>query len=111
MWYLAQDIHYLRKDSEMSALTFYATVQIVNFKTRCFTLNFIAGKIKVPSSLDVPNNVWLKKIDEYLESDIKSMLFFYFCFKCVKICCSLDNPNLYNEIKDNQVFGEYDNLF
>ena len=32
--------------------------------------------------------------------------FFYFCFNCVKISCSLENPNLYDEIKGKQVFGE-----
>ena len=44
-----------------------------NFKTRCFTLNFLADKIKVASVLDVPSDVQLKKIDDYLKSDIKSM--------------------------------------
>ena len=80
-------------------------VRYNNCKTRCFTLNLIVEKIKIASLLDVPSEVQLKKINEYLENDIKSM-FFYFCFNCVKMSCSLDNPNIYYEIKCKQVFGE-----
>ena len=49
-----------------------------NCKARCFTLNFIADKIKIFSLLDVPINVQFTEIDDYLENDIKSMLFLFF---------------------------------
>ena len=55
-----------------------------NCKARCFTLNFIAAKIQVASLLDVPGNVQLKKINEYLEMLLK------ICFS-YKIYCGLDN--------------------
>ena len=77
-----------------------------NCKTRCFTLNFIADKIKIFSLLDVPSDVHLKKIDDYLENDIKSMISFNFCYNCIKVYCSLDDPKEFDEIKGKQVFGE-----
>ena len=41
---------------------------------------------------DVPDNFKLVQINDYLEKDVKSMLFSYLCFKCMKIYCSFDNP-------------------
>ena len=41
---------------------------------------------------DVLDDIKLVKINDYLEKDVKIMLFFYFCLKCMKIHCSLDDP-------------------
>ena len=41
---------------------------------------------------DVLDDVKLVKINDYLEKDVKIMLFFYFCLKCMKVHGSLDNP-------------------
>ena len=57
----------------------------------CFTIDCQADKIKLGDKSDVPNEINLRNINDYLEKDMKSMLFFYFCFKCMKVHCSLDN--------------------
>ena len=49
-----------------------------NCKTRCFTLIFIADKIKMFSLLEISSDAQLKKIDHCLENDMKSMLSFIF---------------------------------
>ena len=50
-------------------------------------------KNKIFDLSEVPGSVELKTIDDYLKKDIKIMLFFYFCRNCIKIACSLDNPD------------------
>ena len=57
-----------------------------------FHTNCLADKIKLGAMSNVPDNFKLVQINDYLEKDVKSMLFSYFCFKCMKINCSLDNP-------------------
>ena len=57
-----------------------------------FHTNCLADKIKLGAMSNVPDNFKLVQINDYLEKDVKSMLFSYFCFKCMKIYCSLDNP-------------------
>ena len=76
-----------------------------NIITR-FTLNFIADKIKIFSLLDTPSDVQLKKIEDCLENDIKSIISFNFCYNCIKVYCSLENPKEFDEIEGKQVFGE-----
>ena len=70
-----------------------------NCKTFCFSLNLTVEKIKVGAFTQVPSYVQRKKIVDYLEKNVKSMLFFYFYLKCMKEHCSFDNPKEYHEIK------------
>ena len=56
-----------------------------NCKTFCFTLNCLADTIKLGTISDVPDDVKLVKINDCLEKDVKSMLSFYLCFKCMKV--------------------------
>ena len=70
-----------------------------NCATFYFTLNLNAEKIKVVSFSEVPSYVQLKKIVDYLEKDIKSLLFFYFYYKSMKVHCSFDNPNECHKIR------------
>lgn len=56
----------------------------------------------------VPDTVQLKTIDEYLEKDFKSMLFFHFCKNCMNVVCSLDNPAESDLLRGKKVWG---NLF
>ena len=67
-------------------------VKLKNESMQCFTLSSLADKIKLDDKSDVPNEVNLRKINDYLEKDQKSMLFFYFSFKCMKVHCNLNNP-------------------
>ena len=53
------------------------TRRCTNCKTKYFTLNFVANKLKLlPES--VPDSIKLKSIDQYLKKDINSMLFWHF---------------------------------
>ena len=49
-----------------------------NSKVICFNINFLADKIKVGHYFDVPSTVDIARVETYL-TNIKSMLFFYFC--------------------------------
>ena len=49
-----------------------------NCKTKCFTLNFIADKVKISQLLDVPDDVQFKTIDNYLKETSKVCCFFIF---------------------------------
>ena len=44
-----------------------------NCKTKCFTLKFIADKVKVLDLSVVPETVQLKTIDDYMKKNIKSI--------------------------------------
>ena len=80
------------------------TGRCTNCITKCFTLNFVADKLKLlPES--VPDSIKLKPIDEYLKKDIKSMLFWHFCKNCMKIVCSLDNTEEFEFLKGKKVWG------
>ena len=69
-----------------------------NYKTKSFNLNFIADKIRVLPET-VPSTVEIKTIEEYLERDIKSTLFFHFYKNFIKVVCSLENPAEMNLLK------------
>ena len=58
-----------------------------NCKAICFNINFLADKVKVGHYFDVPSTVDIVPIETYL-TNIKSMLFFYFCQGCFKVHCS-----------------------
>lgn len=72
---------------------------------KIFTLNFLAEKIKVFGLSVVPDSVEIKPIDDYLKKDVKSMLFFHFCKNCMKIACSLNNPDEFDLIRGEKVWG------
>ena len=72
--------------------------------TKFFTLNFVANKLKFLPEF-IPDSIKLKPIDEYLKKDIKSMLFWHFCKNCMKIVCSLDNPEEFEFLKGKKVWG------
>ena len=62
-----------------------------NCKVICCNLNFLADKINVGRYIDIPSDIEMVPIEQYLMNK-KSMLFFYFCRGCYKVPCSLDNP-------------------
>ena len=68
-------------------------------------LNFLAEKIKVFGLSVVPDSVEIKPIDDYLKKNVKSMLFFHFCKNCRKIACSLSNPDEFDLIRGEKVWG------
>ena len=58
-----------------------------NYKVLCFNISFLADKIKVEHYFDIASTIEMIPIETYL-TNIKSMLFFYFCRKCFKVICS-----------------------
>ena len=60
-------------------------------KVICFNLNLLEDKIKVGRYIDIPSDIEMVMIEQYL-MNMKSMLFFYFCRGCYKVQCSFDNP-------------------
>ena len=82
-----------------------------NCKTRCFTLNFVADKIKIVDLFEIPNDIKVNTIKEYLENDIKTTLFFYFCYKCMRVRCGLDNPKECHNFKGNNIFDRFFGFF
>ena len=93
--------------------------QFVNLKCNCanmergccnsckivyFNFNFLVDKIKIARYTDVPANVEILPIVQYL-ADTKSMLFFCFCWGYFKIQCSLDSPEYDTFIKSKMQFG------
>ena len=49
-----------------------------NCKVICFSLNFLADKIKVGRYINIPSDIEMIPIEQYL-MNMKNMLFFYFC--------------------------------
>ena len=76
-----------------------------NWKTCCFTLNFVADKIKVYLCLLYLIVFNWKQLKDIWKKDIISMLFSYFCKSCSKIVCSLDNPIEYDLIRGKEMWG------
>ena len=62
-----------------------------NCKVICYNLNFLADKIKVGKYINIPSDIVMVLIEQYL-MNMKNMLFFNFCRGCYKVQCSLDNP-------------------
>ena len=73
-------------------------------KIVCFNFNFLVDKIKIARYIDVPANIEILPIAQYL-ADTKSMLFFYFCREYFKVQCSLDSPEYGTFIKSKIQFG------
>ena len=73
-------------------------------KKSCFTLNFVAYKVKALDLSVVPETLQLKTVDNYLKKNIKSMLFFHFCRNFMKIGYSLDNPDKFHLIKGKKLW-------
>ena len=75
-----------------------------NCKVICFNLNFLVDKIEVERYSDIPSDIEMVPIEQYL-MNMKSMLFFYFCRGCYKVQCSLDNPKYIGLIKKKVPYG------
>ena len=53
----------------------------------------------------VSNSIKLKSINEYVRKDLKSILFWQFCKNCMKIVCSLNNPEEFEFLKGKKIWG------
>ena len=60
----------------------------------------------VGAGVGVPKDVQLIEINKYLEK-LQNEPFFYFCYKCIKIHCSLDNPIHFHLLMGKPVLGIY----